>query len=207
MQAPVIILVLAAGASSRMRGTDKLLEPVAGEALLTRSARVAAATGCPVLVSLPPGRPDRAAALLGLPVTPLVVPDAAEGMSASLRAGVAAAQRAAGEGPAGLMVLPADMPAFTTAALAEVAAAFAAAPGLIWRGAAADGAAGHPAVFPRALWPELARVTGDRGGRDVLRAHAGRVATVSLPGRMALTDLDTPEDWAAWRASGGERHT
>jgi CTP:molybdopterin cytidylyltransferase MocA len=203
MQPRVTILVLAAGASSRMRGADKLLQPVGGEALLRRSARVAAATGWPVLVSLPPERPDRWAALAGLAVTPLPVPDAADGMSASLRAGVAAAGQMARDGPAGLMVLPADMPAFTTAALAEVAAAFAAAPGRIWRGAAEDGEPGHPAVFPRDLWAALAQVTGDRGGREVIRAEAGRVACLPLPGRMALIDLDTPEDWAAWHASGG----
>ena len=55
------ILLLAAGSSSRMRGGDKLLEPVAGRPLLTRIAEAALATGLPVHVALPPDRPASAA--------------------------------------------------------------------------------------------------------------------------------------------------
>ncbi|MEZ5755305.1 MAG: NTP transferase domain-containing protein [Paracoccaceae bacterium] len=51
------ILLLAAGSPPRMRGGDKLLEDVAGEPLLRRSARAALATGCPVTVTLPPTGP------------------------------------------------------------------------------------------------------------------------------------------------------
>jgi CTP:molybdopterin cytidylyltransferase MocA len=204
MDVPVIVLILAAGASSRMRGADKLLQPVGAETLLRRTARVATATGCPVLVSLPPDRPARSAALEGLPVRPLPVADAASGMSASLRAGVGAARLLVTQSVAGLMVLPADMPEFTTAALAGMIAAFRGKPDLIWRGAAQNGQQGHPAIFPRDLWPDLAQVTGDQGGIGVIRAHPGRVVTHELPGAMAVTDLDTPEDWAAWRTSGRE---
>jgi CTP:molybdopterin cytidylyltransferase MocA len=155
-------------------------------------------------VTLPPDRPDRLAALQDLPVLPLTVPDAASGMSASLREGVAAARRLVTETLAGLMILPADMPEFTTPALDAIIAAFRAQPDLIWRGATAGGQPGHPAVFPRDLWPDLARIAGDQGGLSVIRAHAGRTALLPLPGEMAIIDLDTPEDWAAWHGSGGE---
>jgi molybdenum cofactor cytidylyltransferase len=201
MDVPVIVLILAAGASSRMRGEDKLLQPVGAETLLRRTARVTAATGCPVLVSLPPDRPARAAALEGLPVRTLPVADAASGMSASLRAGVAAARLMVTERVAGLMVLPADMPEFTSAALAGMITAFRKKPDLIWRGMSESGQQGHPTIFPRDLWPDLAQVTGDQGGIGVIRTHAGRVVPYALPGAMAITDLDTPEDWAAWRDS------
>jgi molybdenum cofactor cytidylyltransferase len=45
------------------------------------------------------------------------------------------------------------------------------------------------------------RLTGDQGARDLLRAHADDVRAVVLPARHAVTDLDTPEDWANWRAA------
>ena len=48
------------------------------------------------------------------------------------------------------------------------------------------------------LWQELAKITGDEGGRSVLKRHADRVRLLPLPDRMAVLDLDTPEDWAAW---------
>ena len=76
-------------------------------------------------------------------------------------------------------------------------------PELIWRGGTTDGTPGHPALFPRDLWDDLQAVTGDEGGRSVLKRHADRVRTVPLPGRMAVLDLDTPEDWAAYLGRPG----
>ena len=92
------------------------------------------------------------------------------------------------------------MPGFTTAALSGLITAFLADPSLILRGGTADGAPGHPAIFPRDLWPALGAVTGDEGGRSVIQSNTGRVRVIALPGPMAILDLDTPEDWAAWRA-------
>ncbi|MCB1394509.1 MAG: NTP transferase domain-containing protein, partial [Rhodobacteraceae bacterium] len=54
----------AAGASRRMAGRDKLLEPVDGAPLLRRQARAAVAAGTgPVAVTLPPDDRTRRAAL------------------------------------------------------------------------------------------------------------------------------------------------
>jgi CTP:molybdopterin cytidylyltransferase MocA len=176
-----------------MRGGDKLMEDVGGEPLLRRSAREALATGCPVIVALPPDRAERAAALDGLPVERVIVPDADQGMSASLRAAVAAAPEGAP-----LAVLLADMPEIGADDLSTLIADFADAGGdTVVRAASADGAPGQPVIFPARLRPDLLAVAGDAGGRDILRRE--KVRLVPLPGRRALTDLDTPEDFAAWR--------
>jgi CTP:molybdopterin cytidylyltransferase MocA len=176
-----------------MRGGDKLMEEVEGEPLLRRSARAALATGLDVIVALRPDRAERAVALDGLPVVQVVVPDADQGMSASLRAAVAAAPEGAP-----VAVLLADMPEIRTEDLAALVAAFETAGGeTIVRAASEDGRPGQPVIFPARLRPELLVVTGDAGGRDILRREAVRL--VPLPGRRALTDLDTPEDFAAWR--------
>ncbi|MFD1808925.1 NTP transferase domain-containing protein [Gemmobacter lanyuensis] len=50
---PSLILILAAGAASRMRGGDKMLEQVAGVPQLRRIVNAACATGAPVRVALP----------------------------------------------------------------------------------------------------------------------------------------------------------
>ncbi|WP_412506377.1 NTP transferase domain-containing protein, partial [Roseovarius sp. SYSU LYC5161] len=60
--ADLVILLPAAGASARMEGPDKLLEPVDGMPLLRRQVLMALATGAPVLVTLPPGAAKRRAA-------------------------------------------------------------------------------------------------------------------------------------------------
>lgn len=193
------ILLLAAGASSRMRGADKLLEPVDGAPLLARQAQAAAATGCPVVVTLPPGAAARRAALAGLPVRPVEVADAAEGLGASIRAGVAALPA----GATGVLLLLADLPEITADDLARICAAHRADAAAIWRATAEDGRAGHPVLVPADLFGALRGLAGDAGARAVLAAHAGRVRPVPLPGARAVTDLDTPEDWAAWRARTG----
>jgi len=178
-----------------MRGRDKLMEPVGGVPLLRRQALAALAVGEPVLVTLGPDQPLRAAALEGLAVEPLVVPEAAEGMAVSLRAGAAAAEGAA------LLVMLADMPEIGAEDLAAVIAAHLAAPEAVVRAAGEDGTPGHPVVIPARMLAALAELRGDQGARDLLRGEAA--VLVPLPGRRALVDLDTPGDWAAWRARTG----
>lgn len=194
---PVVhILVLAAGASSRMRGRDKLLQHVRGKPILRMVTEMALSTGAPVIATLPSKAAARRDALAGLQLRIVEVPDASHGMSRSISRGLSAI---VDPGPVdGVMILPADMPGFSTKALADLISRFRAEPDLIWRGATSDGTPGHPAIFPRDLWPDLTKITGDEGGRSVLKRHADRLRVVPLPGNMAVLDLDTPEDWAAY---------
>lgn len=196
--ADLVILIPAAGASRRMRGSDKLLEDVDGEPALRRAARIGAEAGSTVLVTLPdtgPLVPARRATLAGLAVRVLPVPDSHEGMAASLRAGAREIGHAEG-----LMVLMPDMPGIEAEDIRHLAAAFAEDPTLPVRATSEDGAeAGHPVILPRRLMQELAVLNGDRGARVVLQDET--VRTVPLAGRRAVTDLDTPEDWEGWRAT------
>lgn len=191
----VAIVLPAAGASSRMRGGDKLLEPVDGLPLLRRQAARALATGAAVLVTLPPDRPARAKALACLAVDKRIIAEAAEGMAASLRVAAHWAQGRA------MMVLPADMPELDTDDLKTMLNAHRATPTRILRGATAEGVAGHPVLLPADLMDEVRTLTGDEGARSVLARHRDRIRLIPLRDNHALTDLDTPEDWAAWRAA------
>ncbi|MBS0122684.1 nucleotidyltransferase family protein [Thetidibacter halocola] len=193
----IAILFPAAGASRRMRGTDKLLEPVDGLPLLRRQVQRALSTGAHVAVSIPDHDHPRSAALAGLPVQLVAVPDSGLGMSASLRRGIGMLPR----GMKAAIILPADMPEITTADLATLIAAFRALSiPVLLRGCAADGTPGHPVLFPADCFSALQHLQGDQGARDVLRANAHRTRLVPLPDNHALTDLDTPEAWQAWRA-------
>lgn len=190
----VVILLPAAGASTRMRGADKLLQEVRGQPLLRDRVDLALGTGCNVAVTLPPEAEARRAALDGLRVTLLPVPDAASGMSASLRTGAAWAMA---QGASALMVLLPDLPDLTADDLSILLQANDSEN--IFRACDVHGTPGHPVILPARLLPDLTRVTGDTGARDLLRAHP--VTLAPLPGSHATTDLDTPEAWAAWRAA------
>ncbi len=187
------VLLPAAGASTRMRGRDKLLEPVAGRPLLRRQAERALATGAAVAVTLRPEDHARRAALDGLSVAVLAVPDAALGMSASLRRG---ARWASDRGAVALVVVLPDMPEITSADIRTVFQAWARVSELSLRATTASGIPGHPVVIPNAVFPALANLAGDRGASSLLR----NARHCPLAGVRAITDLDTPEDWDAWRA-------
>ncbi len=197
-QTDIPIIILAAGASRRMRGTDKLLQRVGGRPLIRRQADIArAATRGEVIVTLPPRPHPRHDALEGLDLRLVPVADADEGMNASLRAGFAALR---GDERAAMLLL-ADLPELTTDDIKTVAQSVVNKPeNLVWRGATEDGEPGHPVIFSATLFGDIARLSGDSGARGVVARAGGRVVLMPLPGRHARCDLDTPEDWAAWRA-------
>ncbi len=197
----VSAILLAAGAARRMRGRDKLLEPLAdGRPVLRHAAEAALASQAgEVVVVLPPGGEARLAALRGTDPRIIEAPDWAEGMAASLRAGLAAVDAEADA----VVVLLADMPEVGARDIDRLIAAFDPAEGRdICRAVAGDGTPGHPVLFGRRFFETLSGLTGDRGAREVLREARDFVTDVPTPGRGAVTDLDTPEDWAAWRAGG-----
>ncbi len=191
------ILILAAGSSSRMRGADKLLEHIDDTPQIVRIAHAALTAGCPTYVALPTDRPLRTQAIADLPVTQIPVPNAAEGMGASIRTAAAAIP----DGP--LMILLADLVEITSEDLHTMITAHTTHPDAVLRGAAEDGTPGHPAIFPADLRSALLSLQGDAGARGLFHSHRDRLHLVPLPGSHATTDLDTPEDWAAWRASRG----
>lgn len=187
------ILIPAAGAALRMRGGDKLLELVNGEPMLRRQARLARRVCGRVIVTQRLDDLARTAVLAGLDLILLPVPDAHEGMAASIRVGAAAAEAA-------LMILPADMPELEAEDLTVMIRAFDQTPDAILRGTSADGRPGHPVIFPADLRGTLQDLYGDEGARSILAQHRSRVRLIALPDQHALTDLDTPEAWAVWRA-------
>jgi molybdenum cofactor cytidylyltransferase len=198
----VAALLLAAGASRRMGGRDKLMEDVGGEPALRRAARALTESAVDeVIAVIREGDAARRGALADMPITIIENPEAGEGMASSIRAGLAALRR---DADAAVVAL-ADMPEVGPAHIDRLLAAFDPAEGrAICRATDDDGRPGHPVLFGRRFFESLARLTGDDGARDVLRANDEFVVDVPTPGRGARLDLDTPEAWAAWRAGQGE---
>ena len=156
----VAALVLAAGAARRMRGRDKLLEVVDGRPLLRAVAEAALTSrASSVVVVLPPDSPARTDALAGLAVDIVEAPDWAEGMAASIRAGLAAA-----EGSDAVVLLLADMPAIGRTEIDRLIAAFDPKKGReICRAVSADGTPGPPGAVRSSILRGAARPHGRRG--------------------------------------------
>jgi CTP:molybdopterin cytidylyltransferase MocA len=195
------ILILAAGQSSRMRGRDKLLERIDGQPLLAQIATRALATGAPVYVCLPPYSRAREA-VVPTNCQLVRIDDAADGMGTTIASSVASLP----QDVTAAMIVPADMPDLTAEDFNTMIAAHMTAPHAITR-ATSHGTPGHPVIFPSHCFKDLKNLSGDQGARRVIAKNSETVHFVELPEKHALTDLDTPEDWAGWRAERRGKET
>ncbi|CAN7506545.1 nucleotidyltransferase family protein [Phenylobacterium sp. LjRoot225] len=192
---PVLEAVVLAAGSARRFGGGKLTAPW-GDGVLLDGA-LAAALAAPVrAVTVVTGadapaveaaaRAYAARSGQGDRLRIVHAADHAEGMAASLRAGIASLPGDAD----GVFVFLGDMPRIPHAVLAPLAARMA-------EGHAAavplfEGRRGHPAVFARALFPDLAALSGDQGARKVLEKMGP--AQVETPDDGVLFDVDEVSD-------------
>ncbi|HEV2235741.1 MAG TPA: nucleotidyltransferase family protein [Ktedonobacterales bacterium] len=184
-------LVLGAGSSRRL-GQPKQLLPYHGTTLL--GWVVAQAEACAALdeVLVVLGHENdavRASLALGRAGAVLNT-EYQEGCAASYRAGLAGADPRA----AGVLILPGDQPGITSAMIARVAAD--------WRASGAElvaadyqGTLGHPLVFGRALFPDLAALHGDKAAWKLVDRAGTTVRRVPM-GCALPADVDTPADAA-----------
>lgn len=162
-------LLLAAGAGRRFGGPKALVGVDGTDGWLSRSVATLRDGGCDSVTVVLGAAADRARALLPQEVNVVVADDWAEGMGASLRAGLAALAASSGDTTAALVHLV-DLPDVGPDVVARVLER-ATGPAALAR-AAYDGTPGHPVLLGRDHWPALAGVTGDKGARDHLATHA-----------------------------------
>ncbi len=190
-------VLLAAGGSTRMARPKQLLA-FEGEALVRRAARALLGSRCAaVYVVTGAHAAEVERALRDLDATPVRCEHWADGLAASIRAGVAALGAAAPPFDAVLLAL-ADQPLVTSALHDRLIECFEREAGP----AACDyaGGPGVPALFPRADFERLASLGGDRGARELLRGSR-RLSRVPFP--PAAVDVDTPEDYERLLREGG----
>ncbi|WP_439575227.1 NTP transferase domain-containing protein [Phreatobacter sp.] len=187
-------LVLAAGRSTRMGGPNKLTATLDGLPLVRHAAEAALKGGLAEVVVVTGHQAERIAATLdGLAVRLVHNPDFAEGLSTSLKAGIAAL----GDDVDGCVVLLGDMPRVGAELVRRLADAFDPGAGRHIVVPVADGRRGNPVLWGRRFFGELMKVAGDQGGRAVLAEAPEAVAEVPVEGDAVHLDLDTPEALAA----------
>ena len=191
----ISVVIPAAGASARMCGIDKLLCKVGGMPLIRRLALEALhSKAFEVIVAVRPDQPERKSALAELDLRVTEVVDADRGMSESLKCGLAAVRP---ESCGALVLLP-DMPGITSRHINLMIEGFT--PGRVVQACDRQCAPGNPVILPRRLFGAVRQLTGDAGARRLIARGGDGPIAVELPGNVSRTDLDTPEDWARWRA-------
>ncbi|GGC84848.1 nucleotidyltransferase family protein [Chelatococcus reniformis] len=192
-------IVLAAGRSTRM-GSNKLLATYRDRPLVVHAIAAALASPLQSVVVVTGHQAATVAAAIAAAMAGGDLPDAADrlrvvhnprfadGLAASLQAGLAAL----GGDVDGAMVMLGDMPLVTPALVARLLAAHAAHPEAAAIAPLIEGRRGNPVLMMRPLFPALATLVGDEGARRLLAGRAD-VVDVEIADPGAALDIDTPD--------------
>lgn len=190
-EGPISGVLLAAGVSLRFGGAlPKQLTVFAGEALVRRAARALVLSRvCEVIVVT--GFCDGlvAEALSGLDVQLVNNPTYADGQSTSVKVGLGAVSA----GSDSACFCPCDQPFLDAETIDHLYRCHQASD----RGIALPSFAGRrgaPVFFRRSMFPALMEISGDEGGRQVVRDHPDEVLEVELADERPILDADTAED-------------
>ncbi|GHF04922.1 NTP transferase domain-containing protein [Pseudolysinimonas yzui] len=178
-------IVLAGGAGTRAGGPKALRRDADGMPWLHRAVAALRGGGCGSVWVVLGADAALARALVPAEATVVVAEDWAEGLSASLRAGLGAAPPDA----SAVVVTLVDLPGLPAAAVARLLSAPLDAATL--RRATYEGRPGHPVVIGRDHWAAVAAsVDGDRGAGRYLAAQGAEL--VELSGLWDGADADGP---------------
>jgi len=186
--ARICALVLAAGRGSRFDGpVYKILAPVDGVPMVVRVVEAAEGAGLPVFVVVGSHSAQVMDALRHKVAGIVKNPDFEQGMSTSLKAGIAAP----GEWDA-VLVLLGDMPKVSADLCRKIIAAYAANPDVQAVVPTFEGEAGNPVLIARSLFGEIEKLTGDQGARKILAK--ARVLHLPVDDEAVRLDIDTVAD-------------
>lgn len=195
-ESTVGIVVLAAGASLRM-GEPKQLLRCGGETLLARAVRAALSSRCrPVVVVLGAHAEALRGEVARAEARVVVNPEWAEGMASSIRCGLAALEEATAGAVRAAVLMLCDQPLVTGEVIGRLLAAYGAGRTPLVASeyeARGERTRGVPALFSRALFPELMALRGAEGAKRVVERRSSIATFIAVP--EAAFDVDTPEDY------------
>jgi molybdenum cofactor cytidylyltransferase len=193
----IAAIVLAAGRSSRM-GSNKLLAELNGKPLLVHSVEALKASSVHDIIVVTGNEPDRVqAALAPFGVTLVHNANFAEGLSTSLKRGIAATPAEADA----VLVCLGDMPRVDARTIDRLVAAFTAAEHRTICIPTFEGKRGNPVLWGRQHFIALEEIEGDQGGRLLLDALSDEVVEVEVKSQGVLVDVDTPQALADIRSA------
>lgn len=185
------IIVLAAGASTRL-GAPKQLLNYRGRSLLRHAAETAVASLCQrTVVVLGAHAAGLRGEVEGLEIEVVENTEWAEGVGSSIKVGISRLNESASDISAAVIML-CDQPLISTKVIDElvkthhgIGAAIVA--------SEYQGTLGVPALFAREMFPELMKLRGDKGAKQIIMRHLHRVNVVASP--ASAIDIDTRKDY------------
>jgi molybdenum cofactor cytidylyltransferase len=199
-QGPIAAIILAAGTSSRMGPSHKLLLPLKNRPILEYALTAALASQAdPIVVVLGYQADLVRTALEGYLSVPAITwvenPHYLQGMSSSLHVGIQTLLNVKKHPQCdGAMILLGDQPLISSEVINRlIKAKYQTHQRIVVPFYA--GKRGNPALFEKSIFPELLATTGDEGGRSVIQQHPHDVAMVEMEYPGMHMDIDTWEDY------------
>lgn len=191
------IVILAAGASTRMNGQPKQLLQFDKQSLLRRAANTALASECHSVVVVLGANAERLRQeISNLPICIVINEDWASGMGESLKTGLSALLKEnleRGSAFEAVIVTLCDQPLVTPETINRLIETFKQTKNLIVASEYND-TIGVPALFAGETFGDLLNLKGDAGARFVIKKFAASgVAKIVAP--EAAFDVDTKEDY------------
>jgi molybdenum cofactor cytidylyltransferase len=184
-------VILAAGRADRV-GEEKLFLPLAGKPVLQWVLESALASDLDEIVCVTRdfGPVRRQISLADERLFWLLNYAADRGQSTSVAAGLWAANPASD----GVMFIVGDQPLISKELINSLIDKFDGSTAAIVA-PKFNGEARNPVLFRRLLFPELLKLTGDRGGRVLVDKHRRKAAFLDWPDELPFLDLDVPQDY------------
>lgn len=179
-------VILAAGSSVRF-GENKLLAEISGKTMIKRAFEsIPAEKLCDVVVVTQYESIVALAEDYGF--QPVVNRHPERGQSHSVMLGTTALKDRCD----GILFQVADQPWLKRESVSKLLDVFRGHPDSIV-GMSSGGKRGNPCVFPKTVFDELCRLSGNSGGRAVIERHKDRLILFEVD-ETELTDVDTPQD-------------
>jgi molybdenum cofactor cytidylyltransferase len=185
------IIILAAGASTRMNGPKQLL-PYKEKSLVQQAIDTALATNSEQVILVLGANAERIREQTNTAGVEVVVNGSwKEGMASSVRLGISTLQQEFPDVDSATIML-CDQP-FVTADLLQKLAITQEQSGKKITASYYKQTAGVPVVFDKTLFPKLLKLEGQEGAKKLLSIYSDDVATV--PFAEGEMDIDTEEDY------------
>ena len=188
-------VILAAGQSRRMGPINKLLQDIDGKSMVRHVVEaVVASQAADIVVTTGHEREQVIKNLSGQNIRFVENPDFAEGLSASLKAGVGVLDEAID----GFLVCLGDMPGITSALLDKMMAAFDPDQERLIIVPVFQGKRGNPVLFSSRFREVMDELGGDLGAKYLIGRNEDVVFELEAD-EFILQDIDTPEALASFR--------